>query len=154
MLIKHSHTKRFSYVNIASALLGFSWCFLHIACNDEYKIIDDHAGTWQSTLRGHYQVSIYPSNPPIKLGQIHSWIVEFRDSDNLPTTPDHISVSGGMPSHKHGLSTTPRVTEMLNEGRFRIDGVKFHMPGDWVLNLGITGPPGQDILQLDLLVEP
>jgi hypothetical protein len=37
-----------------------------------------------------------------------------------------------MPEHGHGMNTKPRVTP-LGDGRFRVDGMLFHMPGLWNL---------------------
>lgn len=39
-----------------------------------------------------------------------------------------------MPAHGHGMFTKAKVTE-IGPGRYRIDGVKLHMPGVWQLTL-------------------
>jgi hypothetical protein len=41
-----------------------------------------------------------------------------------------------MPAHGHGMVTEAKVTE-LAPGRFRVDGVKLHMPGVWELQLSM-----------------
>jgi hypothetical protein len=55
-----------------------------------------------------------------------------------------------MPDHDHGLPTAPRVTAELPGGRYRIEGVKFTMPGKWVLKFTITAAPGTDEASFDL----
>jgi hypothetical protein len=37
-----------------------------------------------------------------------------------------------MPAHGHGLPTVPTLRE-LGDGRYLVEGVKFHMPGAWVM---------------------
>jgi hypothetical protein len=48
-----------------------------------------------------------------------------------------INVNGGMPAHDHGLATSPRVTRYLGEGQYLLEGVRFHMPGEWLMKLDI-----------------
>jgi hypothetical protein len=49
-----------------------------------------------------------------------------------------IEVTGGMPAHDHGLPTRPRVIEELEDGNYRLDGMRFHMAGDWELTISIV----------------
>jgi hypothetical protein len=43
-----------------------------------------------------------------------------------------------MPAHDHGLPTYPRVTEELGEGKYRLDGMRFHMAGAWEITMTIA----------------
>jgi cytochrome c peroxidase len=52
-----------------------------------------------------------------------------------------------MPSHGHGLPTRPEVTAHLDEGRYRIEGLRFNMPGDWTLVVEVEAPPIRDRMQ-------
>jgi hypothetical protein len=47
-----------------------------------------------------------------------------------------------MPQHKHGMVTKAKVTK-VNDLTYRVDGVRLHMPGDWVLDFVITHPVGE-----------
>ena len=105
-------------------------------------------------MAGRYLVSLRPRETPIPIGKIHAWILEIRDPENRPVQPSGVSVDGGMPQHGHGLITTPRVTQQLDEGVFLIEGVKFHMAGEWTLSLGISGPAGPDVARFTILVSP
>ena len=42
------------------------------------------------------------------------------------------------------VPTAPRVTASVGNGDYRIDGVKFNMPGEWIFRFGIVGPAGGD----------
>jgi hypothetical protein len=59
-------------------------------------------------------------------------------------------VDGGMPAHGHGLPTKPKVTRALGEGRYQVDGVRFSMPGWWVLSFRIDGAAGTDSVTFNL----
>jgi len=48
-----------------------------------------------------------------------------------------ISIDGGMKAHGHGLPTEPKVIEEEQPGSYRIDGLKFSMPGEWLLGFKI-----------------
>ncbi|MEX0738901.1 MAG: FixH family protein [Pseudohongiella sp.] len=74
---------------------------------------------------------------PLAINQMHSWVIRVQDSQGDPVTDARISVDGGMPAHNHGLATSPQVTENLGEGRYRLEGVRFHMNGEWELRLQI-----------------
>lgn len=43
-----------------------------------------------------------------------------------------ISIGGGMPGHGHGLPTSPEVRSNA-DGSYVVEGLKFSMPGQWVL---------------------
>jgi hypothetical protein len=42
-----------------------------------------------------------------------------------------------MPEHDHGVSTRPRITNELGNGDYQLDGIRFHMRGDWELTFTI-----------------
>ena len=44
--------------------------------------------------------------------------------------PGPLEVDADMPAHRHGMNYAPRVAPE-GEGRFRVEGMLFHMPGDW-----------------------
>lgn len=48
-----------------------------------------------------------------------------------------LAVDATMPAHRHGMTTQPAVTP-LGQGRFRVEGLLLHMPGEWVLFLDVT----------------
>jgi YtkA-like len=102
---------------------------------------------------GLYRVAIAPENGAIPLGAMHSWVVEVATAGGEPFAPTRLAFDGGMPQHGHGLPTAPRVTRSLGTGRFLVEGVKFHMGGDWSLRVEVVGPPGADVAVFHVRVD-
>lgn len=103
------------------------------------------------TLSGQrYQLQIEGAQPPVAINQMLTWEVELRDAQGDLVPDAQITVDGGMPSHHHGLPTAPRVTQVLGPGRYRIEGLKFQMPGEWALHFRIEADPGIETLTLTL----
>lgn len=82
-------------------------------------------------------VSMYSELQPLTINQMHSWVIEVQDTQGEPINDVEILVQGGMPLHNHGLATSPQVTGPLGEGRYQLQGMRFHMNGDWQLRLQI-----------------
>ncbi|MDH3350592.1 MAG: FixH family protein [Gammaproteobacteria bacterium] len=95
----------------------------------------DAAGEWVSA-RGIYEVSFESSLVPIEINRIHSWTLHVT-AQGQAVTDAVLSVVGGMPAHDHGLPTRPRVTEELGDGDYRLEGMRFHMRGDWEVAITI-----------------
>ena len=102
---------------------------------------------------GLYRVAIAPETGAIPLGTIHSWVVEVATAAGEPFAPTRLAFDGGMPQHGHGLPTAPRVTRSLGTGRFLVEGVKFHMGGDWTLRVEVVGPSGADVAVFHVQVD-
>lgn len=83
------------------------------------------------------RVSMYSELQPLTINQMHSWVIELHDAQGEPVADAEIRVDGGMPLHNHGLATSPQVTGALGEGRYQLQGMRFHMNGDWELRLQI-----------------
>ena len=96
------------------------------------------------TEQGLYQVVIQPETPSVPMRELHTWVVEIRSQFGSVTTLTNVVVGGGMPGHGHGFTSEPRVIEELGEGRYQIAGMRFHMSGEWLLRIGISGSAGSD----------
>ena len=42
-----------------------------------------------------------------------------------------------MPEHNHAMPTEPKVTKNLGNGRYLLQGVRFHMAGFWEMKVTI-----------------
>jgi len=49
-----------------------------------------------------------------------------------------ISIDGGMKLHGHGLPTSPKLSGTDIAGQYKIQGLKFSMPGEWILGFRIS----------------
>ena len=105
-----------------------------------------------SSRRGVYTISFEAELDPIEINRIHAWVLTVRTSSGDPVTRAEISVLGGMPMHDHGMPTRPRVTEYLGEGRYRLEGMRFHMNGRWEVSVTVRADGIVDtaVIALDL----
>jgi hypothetical protein len=96
------------------------------------------------------RASYAPSVSPVPLIALHSWTVHVTDAAGRPVDGAELTVVGGMPEHTHGLPTVPQVTA-LGGGDYRIDGLKFHMPGRWSVIVRIARSADEtDSVRFDL----
>lgn len=54
-------------------------------------------------------------------------------ADGALPGPGELAVDATMPAHRHGMNYRPRVLS-LGPGRWRVEGLMFHMPGLWRLS--------------------
>lgn len=92
----------------------------------------------QSSDRGIYKLSLHSNESPVPLQKIHSWTLHVEKVSGESVDDLKIFVFGGMPMHRHGFPTRPKVSEHLGNGDFRIDGIKFNMAGHWEMRFNIT----------------
>jgi hypothetical protein len=50
--------------------------------------------------------------------------------------PEALTVDAHMPEHRHGMNYRPTVTRVA-PGRWRAEGLMFHMPGRWELTFDV-----------------
>ncbi len=98
---------------------------------------------------GLYQVTLTPGTDPVPVGGMHAWLVEVTGPEGAPVEAE-VTFDGGMPQHGHGLPTVPRVTGQDEAGRHIVGGVRFNMPGWWVLEVDIEGAAGTDTATFNL----
>ncbi len=111
---------------------------------------DSIADEWVSQ-RGIYTVRYESTLDPLEINRMHSWILAVA-RDGEPLEGAEIRVSGGMPEHDHGMPTRPRVTADLGGGRYRLDGMRFHMNGDWEIVLEISANGSRDTVVITLVL--
>jgi hypothetical protein len=104
------------------------------------------------SLSGRYVVQLKRADPESSYAAFHEWRVRIVDGDGAPIPPGPIAFDGGMPSHRHGFESRPLVTGQDPDGWYRVEGVRFHMAGPWVLRVGFRGAEGMDRAELDLEV--
>lgn len=101
----------------------------------------------------HFRVALaLQEGNRVPVGRYHSWLLTLTDAQRQSVYPADIAVTGGMPGHEHGLPTQPRVVEYLGEGVYRIEGLKFHMAGDWVVRFRIVTEHAQDYAEAKLSI--
>lgn len=108
--------------------------------------------TTQLSAQGHYQVSYTPHDGPLTLNTLHSWTLHVTTPSGEPVTDARVTVDGGMPQHGHGLPTQPQVSGPLGDGTYLIEGLKFQMPGWWVVDVTVEAGGTRDTVRFNLLL--
>ena len=104
----------------------------------------------QLSTAGFYRVSIKSNLNPLAVNQFHSWVVHVETPEGKLVENANIRISGGMPAHKHGFPTSPRITKYSGNGDYLLEGVKFSMPGPWVMNLKVKVAGKSDSVSFDI----
>jgi hypothetical protein len=66
--------------------------------------------------------------------------------------PKSLAVDAQMPEHRHGMNYRAKVSPQ-GEGRFRADGLMFHMPGRWQFVFDVDEAGKRERLTKDVVVE-
>lgn len=118
-----------------------------------YAPADLNTSTTLMTEQGLYSVSYTPQLDEIAINQIHSWALHVETADGQPVENARITVDGDMPQHGHGLPTRPQVTQYLGNGDYRVEGLKFHMPGWWIVQFKIDAGDRTDQVTFNLMLQ-
>lgn len=103
----------------------------------------------RTSAKGLYKATLQASEP-LKPRKMLELPVSITDANGEAITGATITVDGGMPQHRHGLPTRPRVTKDHGDGTYTISGLRFNMGGWWELKLTITTAAGTDTVTFNL----
>ena len=110
---------------------------------------DAGAEAWLSD-RQLFEVSFASSLEPVPINRIHNWELTVVTAAGEAVGDAEITIDGGMPAHDHGLPTRPRVAEDLGDGRYRVEGLRFHMAGHWEIWVTIRAQGRTDTVTIPL----
>ena len=77
---------------------------------------------------GHYAIALATDPATIAVGKFFAAVVAVCPKGEAPP-PESVRVDASMPDHRHGMNYRPRVSG--DNGRYRAEGLMFHMPGRW-----------------------
>lgn len=95
----------------------------------------DAAGTL-SAKSEHYTLRLRFEPPPAVAR--HFSLLFTVCGRGAPAAPEAVSVDARMPAHGHGMNYRASISP-LGDGRYRADGLMFHMPGRWELLFVVRG---------------
>ena len=101
--------------------------------------------SWTSQ-RGLFVVSYQSELEPLQINRLHAWVLHIENAAGEAVVGAQVEASGGMPVHNHGLPTRPRVTAEIGNGDYRLDGIRFHMAGEWEITISISGDDKTDMV--------
>jgi len=99
-----------------------------------------------------FKGSYASENVPIPVGRIIIWKLNVATADGRPVKNAEISVNGDMPEHGHGLPTQPEVAKGAEDGTYIVQGLKFSMPGWWVITFQVKTQDTEDTITFNLVV--
>ncbi len=97
-------------------------------------------------------IATIEADQPLRVSRMQSVRLRLTNGSNEPVNGAAISVDGGMPEHRHGLPTRPRVTRELGNGAYLVEGVRFNMGGWWELRFHVTTDAGTDSVTFNLML--
>lgn len=93
--------------------------------------------TTQTSPDRRFSIQYAPLPDPIPLNDYFELSLEIKGLEGDPPGEDWIvQVDADMPGHNHGMNTQPQVFP-LGQGRYRVEGMLFHMPGHWQLFIDV-----------------
>lgn len=113
-------------------------------------LANDVAPELTATTASGVRLEVFSDLSPLALNRIHSWHIRLQDAAGRPYAAHRLELSGGMPEHDHGLPTAPAASSTGNPGEFLLEGMRFHMPGRWLLDFTLVGPQGTETVSLEL----
>jgi hypothetical protein len=142
------------WFRIAAGLLGIIVIVLIVVILPmNYVPADLNTATTRLTDEGLFEISYATQLEPLAINQIHAWTIRVESVDGQPVENAEISVDGGMPQHGHGLPTAPQVTYYLGNGDYLVEGMKFNMPGWWILTFQISHDGQTDAVTFNLILD-
>jgi hypothetical protein len=90
--------------------------------------------------QGAVQAAWKVDGPPIAVGR--HFVIEVQ---TCPLDAVLARVDATMPEHRHGMNYRPSL-KPLGAGRWRVEGLLFHMPGRWELRLDVQAASGAEKL--------
>jgi hypothetical protein len=108
--------------------------------------------TMKMTANDAFNVMYKSVGGQIRINRIHSWELTIKDAAGQPVNDAMVTVVGDMPEHGHGLPTQPEITKVGAGGLYRVDGMKFTMPGWWVVTVSVMADGMHDSVSFNLTI--
>ena len=126
--------------------------------HDEHKMMyssapaDVDTSTSRESAKKLFKGSYTSDVNPIPIARIISWKLRVQTADGRPVKNAEVFLSGEMPEHGHGLPTMPEVVEGATPGDYIVQGLKFSMPGWWVITFKVKAQGMEDVITFNLIV--
>jgi len=91
-------------------------------------------GTGLVLFSSRHMVAFRPDPFRVEVGMPFTLIMNVCTKKGEPA--ELVSVEAIMPAHKHGMNYAPTIVPG-KDGRYRVEGMMFHMSGDWELTFDV-----------------
>jgi hypothetical protein len=112
--------------------------------------LDLGRGTGWVVFSNHYMIAFRPDPMRIEVGEPFALIMNICTKNDQPA--ELVAVDAQMPDHRHGMNYRTRIMSGEN-GRYRVEGLLFHMPGRWELNFDVRSGEETERLSHDILLK-
>ena len=122
-----------------------------LAANQDACLVEARRDGGQAVESARYRVAFRTRPEQIVVGEHFTLELMVCPRGDTPR-PDTVRVDAEMPEHRHGMNYRARVTPE-GDGRYRADGLLFHMPGHWVFIFDVRAADHTDRLTRSVQLE-
>ncbi len=97
-----------------------------------------------------YLMAFRPDPLRIDVGEPFALIVNVCTRSDDPA--ELLAVDASMPEHRHGMNYRAIIVAK-GEGRYRVEGLLFHMPGRWEVTFDVRAGAESERLTHDIIVK-
>lgn len=133
-------------MRLAAALLG---AFLATPAWADCAL-DLGRGTGWVVFSDHYLMAFRSDPLRIEVGEPFALVVNV--CTRRGGAAELVAVDASMPEHRHGMNYRAAIAAK-GEGRFRAEGLLFHMPGRWEITFDVGGGAESERLSHDILLK-
>lgn len=98
----------------------------------------------------HYMIAFHPDPLRIEVGEPFALLFNVCTKSGDPG--ELVAVDAQMPEHKHAMNYHPSIVAK-GDGRFRAEGLVFHMAGHWELSIDVRAGEESERLTHDLYIK-
>ena len=112
--------------------------------------LDLGRGTGWVVFSDHYMVAFRPDPMRIEVGEPFALLFNVCTKNGNPA--ELVAVDATMPDHKHGMNYRPTIVA-AGDGRYRAQGMVFHMPGRWELAIDVRAGEESERLTHEIILK-
>jgi len=101
---------------------------------------------------GNYTIIFSPATANMPLNEYFDMEVYVRgQTKQVLDYSLELQIDAGMKTHNHGMNISPNITA-LGKGKFKVEGMLFHMPGNWFLRFLVSRGVISDKAEINLVI--
>lgn len=112
--------------------------------------LDLGRGTGWVVFSDHYMLAFRSDPIRIETGEPFALVLNVCTKNGKPA--ELVAVDAQMPEHRHGMNYRPSIVGADN-GRYRAEGLVFHMPGRWELTFDVRAGEETERLTHDIILK-
>jgi hypothetical protein len=105
------------------------------------------------TQAGRYRILVSGLDRPERINHLHGFGLSLSDAGGRPLSGAAIVLTGQQRYALNPLPTSPQVRPGPAAGTYRVEGLRFHMAGDWRLVFTVEFEQIRDRAILDIVVK-